>query len=215
MNKRVSIAIQRRDIELRYGALQRDAVIKRIERHACPLLLLPYLRVAELERIFADRFGTKRFPNTPQARNGIRAIAEHLVVQPSQNDPVQRVVGWIRARAPWVPREHAMDIAQRAARKRRMPSADMLAWSIGLDMATRARLGIKTIGAFDCDRKARIARRRAEHRDHQTKKRRAYGQKPRAEYLAQALTTKKPWEALGMSRSTWYRRGRPNSPFSV
>ena len=35
---------------------------------------------------------------------------------------------------------------------------------------------------------------------------------PRAEYLAQALTRSKPWEALGMSRATWYRKGKPALP---
>ena len=32
---------------------------------------------------------------------------------------------------------------------------------------------------------------------------------PREEYLANALTRTKPWEALGMSRATWYRKGKP------
>ena len=32
---------------------------------------------------------------------------------------------------------------------------------------------------------------------------------PRAEYLAQSMTRSKPWEALGMSRTTWYRKGKP------
>ena len=32
---------------------------------------------------------------------------------------------------------------------------------------------------------------------------------PREEYLANALTRTKPWEALGISRATWYRRGKP------
>ena len=32
---------------------------------------------------------------------------------------------------------------------------------------------------------------------------------PREEYLANALTRSKPWEALGMSRATWYRKGKP------
>ena len=32
---------------------------------------------------------------------------------------------------------------------------------------------------------------------------------PRAEYLANALTRSKPWEAVGMSRATWYRHGKP------
>ena len=29
---------------------------------------------------------------------------------------------------------------------------------------------------------------------------------PRKQYLANALTQSKPWEALGMSRATWYRK---------
>jgi DNA-binding transcriptional MocR family regulator len=32
---------------------------------------------------------------------------------------------------------------------------------------------------------------------------------PREEYLANALTRSKPWEKMGMSRATWYRKGKP------
>lgn len=32
---------------------------------------------------------------------------------------------------------------------------------------------------------------------------------PRAEYEAQSFSKSKPWEALGMSRATWYRKGKP------
>lgn len=32
---------------------------------------------------------------------------------------------------------------------------------------------------------------------------------PRAEYEANSLTRSKPWEAVGMSRATWYRKGKP------
>ena len=32
---------------------------------------------------------------------------------------------------------------------------------------------------------------------------------PRAEYEANSLTKAKPWEALSMSRATWYRKGKP------
>ena len=38
--------------------------------------------------------------------------------------------------------------------------------------------------------------------------RRVFAQ-PRAEYLAYSLSRVKPWEALGMSRATWYRQGKP------
>ena len=32
---------------------------------------------------------------------------------------------------------------------------------------------------------------------------------PREEYLAKSVSKSKPWEALGMSRATWYRKGKP------
>ncbi len=31
----------------------------------------------------------------------------------------------------------------------------------------------------------------------------------RAEYLPQELMHAKPWETLGVSRATWYRKGKP------
>lgn len=32
---------------------------------------------------------------------------------------------------------------------------------------------------------------------------------PRPEYEANSITRAAPWEALGMSRATWYRKGKP------
>ena len=32
---------------------------------------------------------------------------------------------------------------------------------------------------------------------------------PREDYEANAVSRAKPWEALGMSRATWYRKGKP------
>lgn len=34
---------------------------------------------------------------------------------------------------------------------------------------------------------------------------------PRAEYEANSITKSKPWEARGMSRTTWYRKGKPEA----
>lgn len=39
--------------------------------------------------------------------------------------------------------------------------------------------------------------------------RRGQGVVPRQQYLAQSLSSQKPWEQLGMSRATWYRKGKP------
>jgi len=35
---------------------------------------------------------------------------------------------------------------------------------------------------------------------------------PRAEFLAHSLTRTRPWDALGMSRSSWYAKGKPAPP---
>lgn len=34
---------------------------------------------------------------------------------------------------------------------------------------------------------------------------------PRADWEANSLMHAKPWEALGMSRATWYRKGKPTA----
>jgi len=35
---------------------------------------------------------------------------------------------------------------------------------------------------------------------------------PRDEFLAHSLTRTQPWQALGMSRSSWYAKGKPAPP---
>jgi hypothetical protein len=43
-------------------------------------------------------------------------------------------------------------------------------------------------------------------------RRRAAGAVDRETYEANALSRQKPWEALGMSRASWYRAGKPAAP---
>ena len=50
------------------------------------------------------------------------------------------------------------------------------------------------------------------HRDRETARRRAAGAVDRETYESQSLSRQKPWEALGMSRATWYRAGKPTAP---
>jgi predicted DNA-binding transcriptional regulator YafY len=32
---------------------------------------------------------------------------------------------------------------------------------------------------------------------------------PRGQYLARSESQSKPWKSMGMSRATWYRKGKP------
>ena len=47
------------------------------------------------------------------------------------------------------------------------------------------------------------------HRKRDEARRRAAGAVDRATYEANSASRQKPWEALGMSRASWYRAGKP------
>lgn len=49
------------------------------------------------------------------------------------------------------------------------------------------------------------------HREREKVRRRAAGAVDRESYEANSLSRQKPWEALGMSRATWYRNGKPTA----
>ena len=49
------------------------------------------------------------------------------------------------------------------------------------------------------------------HRERDTVARRARGEVDRATYEGSSAARQKPWEALGMSRASWYRAGKPEA----
>ena len=79
-----------------------------------------------------------------------------------------------------------------------------------LSYAERLLLKITTIGSFDADKVTRTKlaadRRRERNRLRAADKRRAEGAIPRVVYEANSLSRTKPWEADGISRSTYDRR---------
>jgi hypothetical protein len=54
--------------------------------------------------------------------------------------------------------------------------------------------------------KERTAWQKEKDRLYQRERRRSKGVKPRHEYEANSLSATKPWQQLGISRSSWYRR---------
>jgi hypothetical protein len=64
-----------------------------------------------------------------------------------------------------------------------------------------------TMVPFDCTPKELQRMRRTIKTERQRERRRREGADPRAKYLAtNTLSRTKPWEVIGMSRRTWYRR---------
>ena len=66
------------------------------------------------------------------------------------------------------------------------------------------------MAAIDKIRRRKTAREIAERLGVHPRTVRRYMAMPRAEYEAQSVERAKPWEALGISRATWYRRGKPD-----
>jgi hypothetical protein len=163
------------------------------------------LRVADIARLFADRYGAG-LPDDDAGRDDVRIMVHHLALM--SGDQVKRITSWIASRAPWMAPDAAQHLIEQAIAKPLRWRADKLAVRLNLTAADRSRLGIKTIGACDLTKAEREAARKARKRQTERKGRRAKGVKPRAEYLATSAERAKPWLAEGISRRTWYRRQR-------
>ena len=168
-------------------------------------LKLAALRVAELERFFDQRYGGGGrdyvLPDENRGRDNAYVMCCHLANCPLAPERIRRE--WLGAHAPWLSMAERNGLLARPALKW---SADKLAMRIGLTFQERQRLDIRTIGAIDMNKEQRAARRSALDRKAHMAARRANGAISKAQYLAQSASRKKPWEAEGISRRTWYRR---------
>jgi hypothetical protein len=186
---------RRAGIRRRYDTARRD-------RKREPVSLAA-LRVGDLKRLFVARYGHE-LPDDDAGRDDALIMAHHLARQPNAE---RRIPAWLGLNAPWMNPREARDLTAKVLAKPLRWRADKLARRLNLHEAERQRLRITTIGAVDLDKAERKARRKLRARQRKEERRRAKGAKPRAEYEARSLTRTKPWEALGMSRRTWYRRG--------
>src|SRR5262249_24575566 len=87
-------------------------------------------------------------------------------------------------------------------------SADSLAFFLKLTWDVRRKLKIHTIGSADVLRADREDIRKVRDKVRKREHRRANGVQPRSEYLLKSLSRTRPWNELGISRSTWERERR-------
>jgi hypothetical protein len=165
------------------------------------------LRVAELRRLFIARYGHV-LPDDDAGRDDALIMAHHLANRP---DAERRIGSWLTLWAPWMASSESAALTAKVLAKPLRWRADKLAIRLHLTEAERHRLRITTIGACDLDRAGRLRRQRQRARLRKEELRRADGAKPRADYEANSLSRTKPWEMLQMSRSSWYRAGKPTA----
>jgi hypothetical protein len=163
------------------------------------------LRIAELRRLFIDRYGGGQLPEDDAGRDDAFIMTCHLALAPH---PQRRIAAWLGLWAPWMSNQEFAAAITKAIAKPIRWRADKLGKRLGLTNAERKRLRIRTIGAVDFTKAQRVAHRRLQAREREEQRRRANGVKLRAEHEAASLSATKPWKQAGMSRATWYRRRR-------
>jgi hypothetical protein len=157
-----------------------------------------YLRLPELERIYASRYGMT-LPDDDAGRGDLCIAFNHIAYR--SGDVLAQMLGWAHRFAPWMPRTEACTLALNIAKHPRRWTAEQLGKALRLTAEERHRLHITTIRAFDMT----LAQCRQAGRERWNAKRRT---QTRAEYLASSVSRAKPWEREGISRATWYRRAK-------
>lgn len=169
-------------------------------------------RLREIERIISHRHSV--VPETDDADLYLTPVANCFHVIAAGRDRSVSVDGimnlfwfWCQRWSPHVGIDQAMDIVQQTCRGwPKLIADDILGNTLRLSYADRLRLKATTIGSFDADKGTRNklakGRRRERDRVRAAEKRRANGATPRAKSLSRT----KPWEAEGISRSTYDRR---------
>jgi hypothetical protein len=171
-----------------------------------PRSIIPRLRRKELQRLFLFRWGPT-LPDDDAGRDDATVMAHTIAQFPG--DASHHIEMFLEVAAPWMTRQDVAAVLATVLAKPLRFRADTLGARLGLREVERSRLRIRTIGAIDLTKAERLARRRDRKRVRRIGCRRAQGIRPRAVYEATSASRTKPWEAQGISRRTWERRGRP------
>lgn len=151
------------------------------------------LRLAELTRWLDEINGQGvELDRRPASETIVRIFANHLAIFP---DAPRRITSWIEVYAPWISLRSRERMIRDVVDSPTKWTADSLGWKISLKDELRTKLKIKTIGAIDCSKAQRLARRKLKQAEYDRRRR------PR-----KRPPVGKPWIAAGISRATWYRR---------
>jgi hypothetical protein len=160
-------------------------------------------RVREISMLVLHRH--RGLPDNPRDRRMyLEAAAHHL--KPKNGDLAFALENWaLRVGGKPLPGEIEHIVRKVAAKPRRF-KADTLGSILNVSYAERCAARLTTIGCYDVPKAERTKRRRQRDRERKQLRRRKNGAISRMQYLANAISRKKPWSVEGISRRTWYRR---------
>jgi hypothetical protein len=184
-----------------------------VAKRRCPPERWRRLRLADLRALFLWRHRGKVLSHDDDS--GIEDLEELLYPISLGRRPKEAMRFEISERAPWVETEIEPFIARilNLPRDIRMPKARTLGKRLRVTNEECQWLGISsTIKPFDMTDEDLAEQKRARHRARMRAKRERV---PRRIYEENSLSRRKPWEAEGMTRPTWYRHQRKARETSV
>jgi len=161
-----------------------------------------FVRRAELYRVLNHRWGGW-LPNDKAGRDALFAIA---VADLRCGATEVEVTRGLKRTAPWLMPDEVPAIMQRARECTRIGRG--LGKLVGLSEAERVACKAWRLQSIDgpTPAEAKLQRERSNGREGRRRRRASEGAVTRAVYIANALTTTRPWEAEKVSRRTWERR---------
>jgi hypothetical protein len=143
-----------------------------------------------------------RYVGAAQTEDFSRWLIAWVWHNPKAKDQIWSVMERARNMGRKITEAEAIAIIEEASITRKHLTADNLARFLGVTYAQRQALGLTTIGSVNVRKRARKELRKVRDRRYQEGKRRERGARPHSE----SLSATKPWEAMKMSRRTWYRQ---------
>jgi hypothetical protein len=154
---------------------------------------------------FRDYYG-RYLPDDDAGRDDLEIVAHHIVEL--GGDVKGHIIAWAAAWMPALPRAEAEALADRVIANPRRFKASTLGWRLRLTETKRREHHITTIRAFGVSDTEMAERDREKRRDRAAKRRtRKRAAKPPR---SAPLRVTQPWTACGMSKATWYRKGKPS-----
>lgn len=149
-----------------------------------------------------DLLARLRYQEAPPPPEAARALAIAVAGHAEPN----AASAWIELWCPTLDPDEQAQIVTDAAAKRTFWRADAIARLLDVTMNERTVLGLRTVGAIDCDKRQRTLARKQRDRDRK-RAARAAASKRRPVSVAKI----EPWTEAGLSRATWFRRKKRGS----
>jgi hypothetical protein len=150
----------------------------------------------------------KKLPRDGSGWTYVKVAAEHCPNGPDRRD---MLLSWLQSVCALPSVLCQVDAILDRVPPRRW-NADKLAWHLRVSDFERSLHRIWTIGAYDVPKAMRIKRRKENARRAAEARRRDNDVRSREQYLAGCLSQTRPWEAFGIKRRAWERRGKPIPP---